>query len=66
MKGLRKFLGETWWVFGLAIAASLTAGYVTGVWLYYVFPPALAVVAVYMATVRYDADGNLREEERMR
>lgn len=66
MKGLRKFLGETWWVFGLVTIASVAAGYYTGIWPYYVFPPMLIPVAIYMASVRYDADGNLREEQRQK
>lgn len=66
MKGLRKFLAETWWIFGLAMLASIVMAYVTGIWLYYVFCVALVIVAVYMGTVRYDSEGNLREENRMR
>ncbi|QDT67621.1 hypothetical protein MalM25_05210 [Planctomycetes bacterium MalM25] len=66
MKGLRNFLADTWWVFTLALVASVLAGYFTGVWLYYVFPPMLIPVVLYMASVRYDADGNLREDQRMR
>lgn len=66
MKGIRKFVGETWWLFAMVAALAIVAGYFTGIWLYYLFPPMLVFVAIYMATVRYDADGNLREEQRMR
>lgn len=66
MKGFRRFFGETWWVFATVAVLAVVVGYFTGIWLYYLFPPMLIVVAVYMATVRYDADGNLREEKRMR
>ncbi|TWT95278.1 hypothetical protein Pla108_34220 [Botrimarina colliarenosi] len=66
MKGLRQFLRETWWVFATAIVASIAAGYFSGIWLYYVFSPVLVVIAVYMAAVRYDGDGNLREQQRHR
>lgn len=66
MKGIRKFLAQTWWIFALAMAASIAMGYFSEIWLYFVFPPILVVVAIYMASVRYDSDGNLREEKRMR
>ena len=66
MKGIRKFVGQTWWIFALAMGASVAMAYYSGIWLYYVLPPILTVVAIYMASVRYDSDGNLREEQRMR
>jgi hypothetical protein len=66
MKGIWKFVGQTWWIFGSAMAAAIAMGYFSGIWLYFVLPPILVVVAVYMASVRYDGDGNLREEQRMR
>jgi FtsH-binding integral membrane protein len=66
MKGIWKFIGETWWIFGLVMAASIAMAYYSGIWPYYVLPPILVVVAVYMGSVRYDSDGNLREEQRMR
>ncbi|MEQ8848160.1 hypothetical protein [Botrimarina sp.] len=64
MKGLKKFLGETWWLFGAVAAMAIAMGYFTGMWLYYFFPPVLVPVILYMASVRYDAQGNLREEQR--
>lgn len=64
MKGLRTFLADTWWVLLIVIVASILAGYFTAIWLYYLFPLLLVPVVVYMAAVRYDADGNLREEKR--
>lgn len=64
MIGLYKFLGETWWVFGLAAVLAIVIGYVSGMWFYYFFPFALPPVIAYMAAVRYDADGNLREDKR--
>ncbi len=64
MKGLLKFLAETWWVFGTVAVASIVVGYYTGIWPYYALPPMLVPVAIYMASVRYDGDGNLREEQR--
>lgn len=64
MIGLRKFLGETWWVFLAAVVMAITIGYLSGMWLYYVFPVFLVPVILYMSAVRYDSDGNLRDEMR--
>ena len=64
MKGLSIFLRDTWWVFGGAALMTLVMAYLTGWWLYLAFLPALVVIAIYMSSVRYDRDGNLREEQR--
>lgn len=64
MIGLRKFLAQTWWVFLAAAAASIAIGYLSGMWFYYFFPAMLVPVIVYMSAVRYDSEGNLREEKR--
>lgn len=64
MIGLRKFLSETWWVFLAAVVLAIVLGYLSGMWLYYVFPAFLIPVIVYMSAVRYDSEGNLREEAR--
>lgn len=64
MKGLIKFLADTWWIFSAIAIAAVIAGAMTGIWLYYVFPPLLIPVILYMSTVRYDSHGNLREDQR--
>lgn len=64
VKGLSIFLRETWWVFGGAAVLTCVMAWLTGWWLYLVFLPALVVIAVYMSAVRYDRDGNLREQQR--
>ncbi|MEN1680567.1 MAG: hypothetical protein AAGJ46_13340 [Planctomycetota bacterium] len=61
MKGLQIFLRETWWVFLLAAIAEVALGYYTGFVLFYAMPLAKPPMMLYMAHVRYDADGNLRE-----
>ena len=50
----------------LITLCALVMAWLTGWWLYIVFLPILVVVAVYMSAVRYDRDGNLREEMRQR
>lgn len=64
MIGLRKFLSETWWIFlGTALMA-IVIGYLSGMWFYYFFPIMLLPVIAYMSAVRYDSQGNLREDMR--
>lgn len=66
MKGLRAFLRETWWVFAAASVAAVALGRLSGMWFYYAFPPRLIPVAVYTASVRYNSDGNVRDQARRR
>ena len=60
MKGLKRFLRDTWWVFGAAAVLTVVMAQITGWTLYYLFLPVLAIVAFYMSAVRYDRDGNER------
>ncbi len=60
MNQLRSLLRDTWWLWLLTLAA-------TGVqvrwmsWFFLVNLPILLVVFVYFAMMRYDSQGNLRE-----
>lgn len=63
MKGLVKFLRETWWIFALAAAINVVMAVTSGLWFFLFFLPILCFVAVYMSVVRYDSDGNLRGED---
>lgn len=60
MKGLLRFLRDTWWVFGTACVAACVLGYTTDVWIMYLFPIACVPVVIYMASVRYDTQGRAR------
>ena len=60
MKGLKRFLKDTWWVFGAAAGGAVVIAVTTGWLLYLAFIPALVIVALYMSFVRYDKDGNER------
>lgn len=60
MKGLIRFLSDTWWVFGTACVMACGLGYATDVWVMYLFPVVCVPVVLYMATVRYDSHGNPR------
>ncbi|MEM6331500.1 MAG: hypothetical protein AAF790_14810 [Planctomycetota bacterium] len=62
MKGVHRFLGDTWWVFLLASVMACALGYATDMWIMYLFPVACVPVAVYMSVVRYDNQGRARNE----
>lgn len=64
MKGLMKFLGETWWLFVSAAIAAVVMAFASGFWFYLFFLPVLCVMALYMSAVRYDSEGNVRGEDR--
>jgi hypothetical protein len=59
MKGLAKFLRETWWVFALAALGDAFLAYSLHPYCL-LFLPALVLVALYMSAVRYDSEGNER------
>ncbi|TWT48480.1 hypothetical protein [Botrimarina hoheduenensis] len=66
MKGLKLFLGDTWWVFGLACVMACALGYASDMWIMYLFPVVCVPVAVYMAAVRYNSQGDPRSERDQR
>jgi 4-hydroxybenzoate polyprenyltransferase len=60
MNGLKKYLRETWWVFGVAALGDLFLAYTLHPYCL-LFLPALVLVALYMSAVRYDSEGNERQ-----
>ena len=60
MKGIIRYLQDTWWVFLAAALIVLGMTYFTGWLLCLAFLPVLAIMACYMGSVRYDTQGKER------
>lgn len=60
MKQLKSLYRDTWFLWLTALAASVALVATTS-YFFLVNFPILLVVFVYMAYVRYDLDGNVRE-----
>lgn len=60
MNQLKSLFRDTWYLWLLVVAASVALVVFTS-WFFLVNFPILLVVFIYMAHVRYDLDGNERE-----
>ena len=61
MERIKGLLRETWWLWTL-FAVMITVLGVTVSAMFFAMVPALIVVCVYFALVRYDEHGNPKEE----